>query len=168
MGIAEKRVSERLSAFACIASILITGVLFAVGIREPEKYLTSMRVNNHQGYGSHVSCEQCHVPAGPFGLVKEMNCTSAMCHGELLEDYQTDEALQLAIRSGVYDNLRDVDERTTALKRYLQEHHFWAAGGDECWDCHREHSQHKPAKFKAHAREITMAERSAFYRSLLP
>jgi hypothetical protein len=134
MALAEKRVPKYLSMAAIVASVAFTGWLADVGNENPRKYLASMAINHHAGYGGALACQECHVVSGgAFSMHSELNCTTAKCHGSLHADTSEERALELAIEQ--HQPMPDAEQRA---RFFLDLHNTFKDRA--CWSCHTEHT----------------------------
>lgn len=138
----EKQVGPLLSWSAIGLGTALTLWLFLSGLREPREFGMMMAVSHHTGgygYGTPISCHDCHVPdSGGAALFTRMDCFTGGCHLDLRPDTPHDRAIAY-FRQGK-EHLPDIDDRT----EYVLGLHG-AAQTMACWDCHREHKPYKPA-----------------------
>ncbi|MCC6547633.1 hypothetical protein IT570_10745 [Candidatus Sumerlaeota bacterium] len=145
MAVAEKQVPKFLSYGAIIASVIICGVLWAAGSKDPRAYTSGMAFTHHSdsGYGT-VACYKCHVPQGSeFGMRTSLTCQSARCHGELKPGMPSEEAL------AIYTGKEDTSGMPAEMRRevgalFILNHQKFAK--TSCMECHTEHKNVAAAK----------------------
>jgi len=137
----EKIPPTQLSIGASVVGVIIGGLIFWAGLKDPEVWTSQMAVSHHASYGA-FECMWCHNPQ-PKKYGTGMTCSSMDCHQELdniggVYATSTEEAVQKML------TLEYTPAWTAESARHHYELHKAAQSMGSCISCHSEHSDKKP------------------------